>query len=316
MKKINDENEVKLNAIIQEIPEKLEKNFENKTKELESFYNKYKIKNKSYKEIHTGIKCQKCFMNPIIGIRYKCSQCNNYNLCEQCENENSESNEHPHVFLKYIKKEEQILLDEEEDNNNKFINNNDFDYDKYKNKNNYVYKRPINIPRQSNGYNNYSYQCLTDELDFSVNQGVKDAIFDIELKNNGNFPWPKNESFLISNSLSDKIVNKIKLEPLNPGKVYTFSIYFNDLDALKPGKYNTYLDFNVKNKKYGETILIIFEIVEKKEENQEIKFNPIVAGFRNIFHINEKTLSDEVIEKALKENNNDISKAFQSIYQD
>ena len=310
IKKYKEENEAQLNFIIQEIHEEMEKENKNKIKELENlFYNKYK--NKSYNEIHTGIKCQKCFMYPIIGIRYKCSICNNYNLCEKCEKENSELNYHPHIFLKYIKKEEQMLLNEEEENNNKHIKNNNIDNSTDINKKNRNF--------QKNESNNYSYQCLTDDLTFSVNQGVKNTKFDIILKNNGIYPWPKNESFLVSNIMSDKNVDNIKLEPLNPGEVYTFNIYFNDLDKLKPGKYNTYLDFNVKNKNFGEKILIIFEIIEKiekKEKTQKFEFNRIIAGFRNIYQIDDKTMSDEVIQKALDKNNNDIEKAFQSLFQE
>jgi len=50
--------------------------------------------------IHYDINCSKC-NNLIEGIRYKCSVCNNYNLCSKCE----ESNEHEHDFFK-IKKNE------------------------------------------------------------------------------------------------------------------------------------------------------------------------------------------------------------------
>lgn len=35
-------------------------------------------------------------MNGIVGIRYKCSVCNNYDLCSRCE----ATSDHPHPFLK------------------------------------------------------------------------------------------------------------------------------------------------------------------------------------------------------------------------
>ena len=74
---------------------------------------KSNIKNKNEENInfifvnttHNGIKCSSCGQEPIIGCRYKCSICNDYNLCEKCEEENSKSGEHFHNFIK-IRKEE------------------------------------------------------------------------------------------------------------------------------------------------------------------------------------------------------------------
>ena len=58
--------------------------------------------------IHNGIKCDNinCKMNPIKGIRYKCSICANYNLCEKCENNNQIEKFHDltHDFIR-IRKE-------------------------------------------------------------------------------------------------------------------------------------------------------------------------------------------------------------------
>jgi len=34
--------------------------------------------------VHAGINCDSCSMTPLIGIRYRCSQCPNYDLCEGC----------------------------------------------------------------------------------------------------------------------------------------------------------------------------------------------------------------------------------------
>ena len=46
--------------------------------------------------IHNGIKCEKCQTLPLMGHRYKCPKCLNYNLCEECEQLNSETFFHPH----------------------------------------------------------------------------------------------------------------------------------------------------------------------------------------------------------------------------
>ncbi|XP_061402733.1 protein ref(2)P-like [Musca vetustissima] len=36
-------------------------------------------------QIHMGVECDSCLMAPIIGFRYKCIQCPNYDLCQHCE---------------------------------------------------------------------------------------------------------------------------------------------------------------------------------------------------------------------------------------
>ena len=48
--------------------------------------------------IHKGIKCNQCGKEDIKGVRYKCSTCANYNLCEECE-DNTDHNEN-HLFIK------------------------------------------------------------------------------------------------------------------------------------------------------------------------------------------------------------------------
>lgn len=60
------------------------------------------------KTTHHGIKCNKCGKNPIIGYRYKCSICKNYNLCENCEEKNYETEEHSHNFIKMRNEEKKM----------------------------------------------------------------------------------------------------------------------------------------------------------------------------------------------------------------
>ena len=57
--------------------------------------NKSSIKNKN-QIIHEGTKCSLCGQSPIIGIMYKCIECDDFNICEICE----DSQKHPHPFYK------------------------------------------------------------------------------------------------------------------------------------------------------------------------------------------------------------------------
>ena len=64
---------------------------ENKEKQNE-------IKNENSKPIHFGFKCDGCKKNPIVGCRYKCAICKDFDYCEECEQKLSE--EHKHPFIK------------------------------------------------------------------------------------------------------------------------------------------------------------------------------------------------------------------------
>ena len=82
---------------------KLEKrnNEFNKLKEEEE---KINLENNN-KEKHINIICSNCFKNNILGKRFICSECNNYNLCQECEKllNTMEIHQREHVFIQINK---------------------------------------------------------------------------------------------------------------------------------------------------------------------------------------------------------------------
>ena len=125
---IEELNELKTNKIktINEYFEEIKKN----EKERIQFYNNFtKEYEESKKELETimklnnsffGIECKIC-KETIKGIRYECSKCEEYNLCEKCELKNYIYKIHPitHKFYKIRKKTEKMLITPKENNLNK-----------------------------------------------------------------------------------------------------------------------------------------------------------------------------------------------------
>ena len=93
---------------IQKIAKKIEKckterNIFEKEKEkekVEEEVEENKIENNKLadKLVHFGITCDGCGVFPIIGCRYKCAICEDFDFCEECEKKYGE--EHSHPFLK------------------------------------------------------------------------------------------------------------------------------------------------------------------------------------------------------------------------
>ena len=57
--------------------------------------------NPAEKLIHFGVTCDGCGTFPIVGCRYKCAVCDDFDFCEECEKKKGE--EHNHPFLKISK---------------------------------------------------------------------------------------------------------------------------------------------------------------------------------------------------------------------
>jgi len=61
--------------------------------------------------VHSKVMCDGCGMLPISGWRYKCAVCDDYDLCENCEERIGRKHDHPFIKLTYS-----IMLKEFNDN--------------------------------------------------------------------------------------------------------------------------------------------------------------------------------------------------------
>jgi len=100
-----DSNDELIEKFKKTVDKKLDKFF-NRAKErlsnkLVRKFKKLLENNKSNNEnstnvVHSRVTCDGCGKFPIVGIRYKCSVCPNFDFCETCE----KNKPHPHLFLR------------------------------------------------------------------------------------------------------------------------------------------------------------------------------------------------------------------------
>ncbi len=69
---------------------------ESRIKEEPKVVEEKKEQPKSSQVIHAHVTCDECGTSPIVGIRYKCVVCPDFDVCEKCQAKST----HDHPFLK------------------------------------------------------------------------------------------------------------------------------------------------------------------------------------------------------------------------
>ena len=306
LNKKNKDLEKKLNNNNTELIEEKNKNkiLEDKIKKNEKQFNEYivnkvnelKIKEDNIKYVHIGINCKKCFEEPIIGYRYKCSICKNYNLCEKCKEKNEISKAHPHNFMKIGNecKEGQELP------NFAFINNNNSNNNKDK-----LIKKV------------YSYDCLNkNKLSNYIYEGTDEAKIEIVLKNKGEEDWPINCTKLIFDKASKITGDEIVLKPQKSDEQNKYNVIFKKVSKYRVGEYKSYLLFCVNDEAFGEKLELTVGIKENKK-NSDIDENiDKINEFRLNYDLDKDDYSNAKILEALKKNNFEYDAAFSSFFTD
>lgn len=180
--------------------------------------------------IHTNIECSICKNNPIIGIRYKCTVCPSFNLCESCEESNNNKSPHPHNFIK-IRNPEKL-------NNNLIKNESE----------------------------KYSFECLTKNLTlFADKSKFQSTCLIILLKNNHGMSW--GNAMLICDKINSNICfENIMLPNCQSEQQAQITVPFKGINLMKVGTYTAIGKFSVNNEYYGKDIIISVNITDSDQE--------------------------------------------------
>ena len=257
--------------------EEKEKELEEKISQMSLTINQSNMSMSNFKGqdyVHKNIRCEKCLIQPIKGIRYKCSECNNYNLCEKCEEENNQEPFHDeeHNFIKL--------------------------------------RKPVDDKEKIYSYD-CSNIILLNQF---IYEGTEQCEIKILLKNNGNVKWPEKKTKLIFDESSQIKADNITLLSQNVEEEKEYIVKFENLGNLKKGEYKSYLLFNVKGKNYGDKLTLIINVKEKEEMNEMEKYMKKIEEFRSTFNLSENEYTNEKIFDVLKEHNLNFEEAFSSLF--
>ena len=173
------------------------------------------------KIIHKGIKCNKCGKNNLEGIRYKCAQCPDFNLCETCENNYNHNIKHIMVKMRYPAKNENEL--KSKINRNISYKNQDMNYD-------------------------------LEPKEFKLEKDVDTYSFMVTLKNTGGGPW-KGVSLRCIGDKSDLVGEDCDISySVYSGSSVNQQIQFSDIKSqLEKEKKNIYYCFFQMFNQHNET---------------------------------------------------------------
>ena len=255
---------------------------------------------------HEGIKCNVCFKSPIVGYRYKCVSCNNYNLCEECEEANEKSNAHPHFFIKMAK-----YIQNNNDNDN-------FIHEQFKNrkKNDDEDDNEFSIIKFGNK-KDYSIEIINkDNLNPSIEEGKDNLNIKLIIKNNGAKQWPENGAKLVFNESKNLTARPIFLRPQKPEEQENYEINMEDLHVYPVGQYEAEMIFQVDGKKYGDEIDLNITIKKKEGKIDDNGNAAKVQSFRDTYGLSREDYPDEKLLELLQKHNYDFPKAFSALFDD
>jgi len=321
-KKFNEFRENMTNKIVKKTNKIIDKyiEYKNKHKKKEEVVNSIKQEIQPPKKepvIHEDVRCDKCYTKPIVGDRYKCSICENYDFCEKCEEENfSKQDKHSHPFIRIRHPSLSPDLVNSKDN----LVNLPLQIN-IKNSNNNIELANSNI---FIGTGSYSSECLN--VDMEVNHELESSEIPkilLTLKNNGSISWPK-PCFL--GCLKEKSTITCLTIPvaskMNPNSEINLEVKISlpEGDNLKVGKYLCYLQlYHSSSKNYfGEEFCVVvyikdpeyLSIYNKMSKKEQTNYTKMIKSMRDSYQISPDVIDTKAILKALIKENCNKEKAL------
>jgi hypothetical protein len=311
-----------------------------------------KLANKINISVHTNVICDGCNINPIVGSRYKCSICKDFDFCEDCENNNFD---HNHAFIKIrspnlepIKIITSIIEEESKEQLSKkiskiesdnFYNDKLIDLDKNikisLDENQKVFQEEkINLGfdiqkllelNDSNYLNkvqkeisSLSSKCLTENLTFETRNHINEIRKSIKLKNNCNLNWPKPCYFKNIQTESNIYgpATPISVQ-VNPEKEIFVDICLNLKNVIESGEYISVWQLqNNKRKFFGEKVILKIKVNYPEDISIKPEFVEIPKEifFGSEKNIDIKTCADLLKYSQPKINHMDLVQKIKQMY--
>ena len=153
----------------------------------------------------------------------------------------------------------------------------------------------------------YSYELLSKDLQKSAVQfETKEINFELQIKNNGNLPWPENgKAKLVGENKGENgiKVSDIELDNLQKNQVQTLKVNL-DIKNIEQGTKKIILNFNIDGRNYGKPIILQLDV----EENKKVK------EFRELFNLQKEDYTDQLLYEKLKEADFETEKAFNNLF--
>jgi hypothetical protein len=297
---------------------------------------------KTNNSVHPNVRCDGCNIHPIVGSRFKCSICKDFDFCEDCENKNVG---HKHAFIKIrsaqlepikiitqIKEEqskEELAEKIPKTNSENFYYNKLIDLDgNIKNSLQEIQKvlqgENLNLGfdikklfefygskqkyegnKEAKQVHSLSSKCITDNLTFETKNHTNEIRKSIKLINNGKISWPKPCYFTCIQNESNIYgpATPIRVK-VNPESEITVDVGLNLKDITKSGEYTSVWQLqNHKRIFFGQKIILKIKV----NYSDDITIRPNFVEIPREIFLAEKNINIKTCADLLKNSQPEIS---------